>query len=277
MRIKLIISWCLFILHSTSSFSQNTSDLICFNHSLLVVDSTTYEAAIHSEFIAKFAYSHEKKLIGYEGFYLIGKTNYIEIFHENSFQGEKLNPGDIWVCTASLQANYIKTLDKLAPPSIQYKENENYNLLSIILEDSIVPLTTWEMTKKQYESWTKKEYHDSVSFLPVDYNSLEESDSASNYLMNDVEGLRLSLQKKDSLVIANYLNQIGFVKRTTHDEYTRFYNGDQFIELHFKEKDIVPTINRFYIKLNQYTDPTTEIIGNSRIECNGLSAIWIFD
>jgi len=39
---------------------QMSADLICFNHSLLFVDSTIYEAAVNSEFISHFAFSEEK-------------------------------------------------------------------------------------------------------------------------------------------------------------------------------------------------------------------------
>ncbi|NRA13156.1 MAG: hypothetical protein HRT57_14500 [Crocinitomicaceae bacterium] len=60
---------------------------VCFNHSLLVLDSTTYDAAVNSEFISYFAFSYEKQLPGYQGFYLIGATNYLEFFHPKSMEG----------------------------------------------------------------------------------------------------------------------------------------------------------------------------------------------
>ena len=84
---------------------------ICFNHSLLVLDSTTYAEAVNSEFIKKLAFSYEKKLPGYQGFYLIGASNYLEFFHPRSIEGEKLKNEEIWICFASLKANYLKTLN----------------------------------------------------------------------------------------------------------------------------------------------------------------------
>ena len=146
-----------------------------------------------------------------------------------------------------------------------------------MIKDSINPITTWEMRKKQYESWTKKEYDDSIAFLPVDYNSPQESDSSSHYLMNDVIGIGLSLNPNDSLKMVSYLREIGFDSCSRVNGLTRISNKDQFFELEFIEDFTSPTINRYFIRLNESVEPITEIIGNSSIECDGNLAIWEFN
>ncbi|PHR24545.1 MAG: hypothetical protein COA38_16455 [Fluviicola sp.] len=250
---------------------------VCFNHSLLFLDSTTYEAVVNSEFIGQFAFSHEKQLTGFNGFYLIGKTNYIEFFHPKSIEGEEYEPGTIWICLASLKANYLKTLNKEKLNFIKLESDNQHTELSLMTNDSINPISTRELRKKQYESWTKKEYHDSISFLPVDYNSPQESDSSSNYLMNDVYGIGLSLNPDDSLKVIRYLKEIGYDSYSEFNGCTRISNNDQFIELHISKDNMLLSINRFYIQLNQSVERSTEVIGNSRIECDGKSAIWIFE
>lgn len=247
---------------------------ICFNHSLLVLDSTTYAEFVNSEFLRKFAFSYEKQLPGYQGFYLIGATNYLEFFHPESMEGENLENGEIWICLASLKANYLNKLNKKEQNFIKYDFDDYYNYLSLITIDSINPITTWEMRQKQYESWTKKKYHDSITFLPVDYNSTQESDSSSNYLMNDVIGIGLSLNPNDSLKVISYLKEIGYDSYSAINGFTRISNKHQFFELQFIEELKSPTINRYFIQLNESVEATTEIIGNSRIECDDRLAIW---
>jgi len=123
----------------------------------------------------------------------------------------------------------------------------------------------------------KKDYNDTMDFLPVDYNSPEESDSSSNYLMNDVYGIGLSLNPDDSLKVIRYLKEIGYDSYSEFNGCTRISNNDQFIELHISKDNMLLSINRFYIQLNQSVERSTEVIGNSRIECDGKSAIWIFE
>lgn len=250
---------------------------VCFNHSLLVLDSVTYAAVINSEFLNQFAFSYEKRLSGYQGFYLIGSTNYIEFFHPEGMEGENLEKGEIWICLASLKANYLKKLNTRKLTFIEYESDDQYNYLSLMIKDSINPITTWEMRKKQYESWTKKEYHDSITLLPIDYNSPQESDSSSNYLMNDVNGIGLSLNPDDSLKVICYLKEIGYDSYSKFNGYTRISNNEQFIELYISKNINSPSINRFYIQLNKSVGRSTEVIGNSKIELNGKSAIWIFE
>lgn len=279
MKVRIIIFWICFILLSLGSCAvQKKSKPICFNHSLLVLDSVTYNAAVNSEFINKhFAFSHEKQLIGYHGFYLIGKTTYIELFHPKSVEGTVEEKGTIWICLVSLKANYLEKLNEEKLDFIEFGSDEDYNNLSLMIGDSIYPFTTWEMKKVQYESWTKKEYNDSMEFLPVDYNSQEESDSSSNYLMDDVKGIGLSLNADDSLKVIRYLEEIGYDSVSEYNGHLRLSKNDQFIELHILKEAVSMTINRYYIRLNKKVERHIEIIGNSRIECDGKTAIWFFE
>ncbi len=95
--------------------------------------------------------------------------------------------------------------------------------------------------------------------------------------MNDVIGIRLSLNPDDSLGMVNYLNAVGFEAVIEQNGFTTVSNNDQFIELQISEVINSPTINRFYIQLNKSVERSTEVIGNSRIECDGKSAIWYFE
>lgn len=261
----------------TTTNDIENKKLICFNHFLLVLDSMTYADAVKSEFLNQFAFSYEKQLPGYEGLYLIGSTNYLEFFHPKSIDGEELEIGEIWICLASLKANYLKTLNKRKLNYIEYESDDQFNYLSLMIKDSINPISTWEMRKNQYESWTKKEYHDSIAFLPVDYNSPQESDLSSNYLMNDVVGIGLSLNPTDSSRVISYLKEIGFKSSSKTKGIMRFSNQDQFIELDFRNKKASPKIKRYYIRLNKTVKQMTETIGNSRIECDGKQVIWYFE
>lgn len=256
---------------------KTSSNPICLNHAVLVLDSVTYYDAVNSEFIKQFAFSQERQLTGYKGFYLFGKTNYIELFHPKSFDGYEEEKGGIWINLAALKTNYIQNLNWENLPYAEYESNDQFHDLSLILSDSSNPIATWEMTKEHYESWTKKEYSNSIEFLPVDYNSPEDSDSSSNYLMNDINGLGLSVNPDDSLAITRYLNAIGFEAVSEQNGHTRISNNDQFIEFHISSENNSPTINRFYIQLNESVEKNTEVIGNSKIECDGKSAVWYFE
>lgn len=250
---------------------------ICFNHSVLVLDSATYFAVVNSELIKRLAFSQERQLNGYKGFYLFGKTNYIELFHPKSFDGYEEEEGGMWINLAPLKANYITNLNWEKLDFVKYESNDHYYDLSLIVGDSITPIATWEMTEAHYESWTKKEYNDSMDFLPVDYNSLQDSDSSSNYLMSDVIGIGIRLNPDDSLAVVSYLNTVGFAAVSELNGLTRVSNNDQFFELHFSIDKKLPTINRFYIRLSKPVEPIIEIIGNSRIQCDGNLAIWYFE
>ncbi len=95
--------------------------------------------------------------------------------------------------------------------------------------------------------------------------------------MNDIKGIGLSINPEDSLNLIRYLNEIGYNTYSELNGYTRISNKDQFIELHILKDINSPSINRFYIQLNKSVEKSTEVIGNSRIECNGKEAIWFFE
>lgn len=252
------------------------SSPICFNHTLLILDSSTYHAAVHSEFIKKFAYSQERQLKGYKGFYLFGKTNYIELFHPKSFDGHEEAAGGMWINLAPLKANYVRSLNWEGRADITYGSDDHYHDLSLILKDSTNPISTWEMTKEHYESWTHKKYNDSVDFLPIDYYSQQDSDSSSNYSMNDVIGIALTANHADNLAMTNYLKTVGFQLVSENGGVTTLSNNDQFIKLHGSEDQRSPAIYKFVIRLNEPVQPMEEIIGNSRIRCDGEIATWYF-
>lgn len=256
---------------------KTSSNPICFNHAVLVLDSATYYEVVNSKFIKQFAFSQERQLNGYKGFYLFGKTNYIELFHPKSFDGYVEEEGGIWINLAPLKANYINNLNWGNLDFVKYESNDHFHDLSLVVSDSNNPIATWEMTKVHYESWTKKKYNDSIEFLPVDYNSPQDSDSSSNYLMNDVVGIGLSINPEDSLSVVSYLSIVGYEAVSEQNGLTRISNNDQFIELHTSKAINTPTINRFYIQLNKPVEKSTEAIGNSRIEYDGKSAIWYFE
>ena len=282
LAIALVIGACSSAERNEEKILTTTNDIekkkpICFNHSLLVLDSMTYAEAVKSEYLNQFAFSYEKQLPGYTGLYLIGSTNYLEFFHPKSMDVEELEIGEIWICLASLKANYLNKLNAKNLRFIKYESDDQFNYLSLMVKDSINPITTWEMRKKQYESWTKKEYQDSITFLPVDYNSPQESDSSSNYLMKDLVGIGLSLHPDDSSKVISYLKEIGFNSMSKTKDIIRFSNQDQFIELFLTKNNCSPKIKRYYIRLNKTVKPMTEIIGKSRIECDGEQAIWYFE
>lgn len=249
---------------------------ICFNHTLLILDSATYHAAVNSAFIKKFAYSQERQLKGYKGFYLFGKTNYIELFHPKSFDGHEEEAGGMWINLAPLKANYLRSLEWEGRDHIHYGSDDQYHDLSLILKDSVNPISTWEVTKEHYESWTHKKYNDSVDFLPVDYYSQQDSDSSSNYAMNDVIGIALITNHSDNLAMTDYLTTVGFQIVSDKGGVTTLANNDQFIELHGSKAQRSPAIYKYIIRLNEPVRPMEEIIGNSRIQCEVTTATWYF-
>lgn len=255
---------------------STTSAPICFNHTLLILDSSTYHAAVNSEFIKKFAYSQERQLKRYKGFYMFGKTNYIELFHPKSFDGHEEEAGGMWINLAPLKANYLKSLEWEGRDHFHYGSDEHFHDLSLILKDSVNPISTWEMTKEHYESWTHKKYNDSLDFLPVDYYSQQDSDPSSNYAMNDVIGIALITNHSDSRAMTDYLTTVGFQLVAEKGGVTTLANNDQFIELHRSEDQRSPAIYKYVIRLNEPVQPVDVIIGSSRIHCEGTTATWYF-
>ncbi len=257
--------------------AQEAGQTLCFNHSLLVLDSTTYDALLESKFLASFAFSHEKHLSGYHGFYMIGRTNYIELFHEGSFDGETLDVGTTWICLAALKVGVVDELVSVKYPFITTEKDENFNSVSVVTDDTSEVISLREMQKSLYEGWAKKSYHDSVTFLPVDYNSPAESDSSKNYFFRDIKGIDLEANTEDIERIRAYLKLLGFKKEDDKKTHMRFEYHGQFIELFANDDMKSPKIRRFHLTLNRSIKEHIEPIGNSTLQCKGLKATWTFD
>ena len=155
-----------------------------------------------------------------------------------------------------------------------YSSDEDYDDLSLYFQDSTKLFTTWEMNKNHYENRSKKTFSDSVTFLPVDYNSPAESDSSRNYLFNNVTGLRISINNLDSLDVIEYLTLIGYSKTFTNENTLRFSNSTDFIEIDFHKEELIPRITTIYLKLNNENKSERIQIGNSEIVIEGNKAIW---
>jgi len=159
---KRILTLFIFLIVCSGARAQTQDCSVVLNHFLIVVDSTTYQAILGSEILnSNFAYAHEKKLRGYSGIYIIGQDNYIEIFHPKSYLAEDLPIGFTWICQASLFANCTEKYDLPNNDFITYSADDLYDELSVRLNDAAYKkdssslMTTWEINKKQYESWIK--------------------------------------------------------------------------------------------------------------------------
>ena len=272
---KLLIILSLFLGTTLSIKGQNNIPKIVLNHFLVIVDSTTYQEILKSKILnSNFAYSNEKKLNGYSGIYIIGQDNYIEIFNPKSIQNEVHKSGESWICHTSMKVNYLESLDVSRKKMFNYSSNEEFDELSLNFQDSTNLFTTWEMNKNHYENWSKKIFNDSVTFLSVDYNSLAESDSAKNYLFNNVTGIRVSINNSDSTDIVDYLTLIGYSKIISNENIFRFSNSVDFVELNFNKDIETPSITTIYMKLNSENKSERIQIGNSELFIEGNKAIW---
>lgn len=275
---KLLIFLSFFLGISLSVDGQINIPKIVLNHFLVVVDSTTYQEILKSKILnSNFAYSHEKKLRDWSGIYIIGQDNYIEIFNPKSMQNEVLKLGESWVCHTSLKVNYLESLKVSNKEIFNYSSDEDYDDLSLYFQDSTKLFTTLEINKNHYENWSKKTFSDSVTFLPVDYNSPAESDSSRNYLFNNVTGLRISINNLDSLDVIEYLTLIGYSKTFTNENTFRFSNSTDFIEIEFHKEELIPRITTIYLKLNNENKSERIQIGNSELVIEGNKAIWEFN
>ena len=271
---KLLIILSLFLGTTLSIKGQNNIPKIVLNHFLAIVDSTTYEEILKSKILnSNFAFSHEKKLKGYSGIYIMGQDNYIEIFNPKSIQNEVHKPGESWICHTSMKVNHLENLNA-SKKTFNYSTNEEFDELSLYFKDSTNLFTTWEMNKNHYENWSKKTFSDSVNFLAVDYNSPAESDSSRNYLFNNVAGVRISINKSDSLEIIDYMTLIGYSKTITKENKLRFTNSTDFIEIVFHKEKEIPRITTIYLKLNSENKSERIQIGNSELIIKGKQAIW---
>lgn len=265
-----------FILGSIlTTIGQNNIPQIVLNHFLVIVDSITYEDILKSKiFNSNFAYSREKKLNGYKGIYLIGEDNYIEIFNPNSIQNEIHKPGESWICHTSMKVNILENL-YATKKMFNYSTSEDFDELSLFLQDSINLFTTWEMNKNHYEKWSKKTFSDSVNFLSVDYNSPAESDSSRNYLFSNVAGVRISIDKSDSLDVIQYMTLIGYSKTITEKNKIRFSNSKDFVEIVFRNENEIPRITGIFMTLNNNSNKFERLqIGISELLISGNFAVW---
>ena len=271
---KSLIILSLFLGTTSSIKGQNNIPKTVLNHFLVIVDSTTYEEILKSKILnSNFAFSHEKKLKGYSGIYIIGQDNYIEIFNPKSIQNEVHKPGESWICHTSMKVNQLENLNT-SKKMFNYSTNGEFDELSLYFKDSTNLFTTWEMNKNHYENWSKKTFSDSVNFLAVDYNSPAESDSSRNYLFNNVAGVSISINKSDSLEIIDYMTLIGYSKTITKENKLRFSNSTDFIEIVFHKEKEIPRITTIYLKLNSENKSERIQIGNSELIIKGKQAIW---
>jgi phage anti-repressor protein len=278
---KRILVLFIFITVYSGTHAQAQNCSVVLNHFLIVVDSTTYKAILNSEILnSNFAYSHEKKLKDYSGIYIVGQDNYIEIFHPKSYLAEDLPVGFTWICQASLVANCTEKYDLPNNDFITYASNDFFDELSVHLndvaykKDSSALMTTWEINKKQYESWIKKPFNDSLHFQTTDYNSAAESDSSKNYLFKNITGLRLNLNQTDSIQVTQYLTLIGYTVESSDKTKITFSNSIDFIELDFSKDVEFASISMIYFKLNQLTELKRITIGSSEILMEGTTGKW---
>jgi hypothetical protein len=277
-KIKLkALPFLILLLGITSSANGQLSNVnIVLNHFLVIVDSITYQEILNSKILnSNFAYAHEKQLSGYSGIYVFGQNNYIEIFNPRSIQNELHSPGESWVCHTSLKVNHLESIDISNKSRIVYSTDEEFDDLSLYFQDSTNLFTTWEMNKNHYENWSKKIFHDSVTFLPVDYNSPADSDSSKNYLFKDVAGIKITLNHSDSSDVIDYLTLLGYSRSLSNTNTIRFSNSIDFIELDFQKEVKMASISTIYLNLKNESLTEQLQIGQTTLFIDGKQAVWI--
>ena len=271
-----ILSLFLFLSLSLSAKAQDCS--VVLNHFLIVVDSVTYQSLLSSELVnSELAFAHEKTLSNWKGLYVIGEDNYIEIFHPKSIYDDSIPVGFSWISQSSLKANCLKNYKLPNNDFIEYDSDEIFDYLSLNTQDSSNLMTTHEMNKDQYESWTKKIYNDSLTFEAVDYNSIAESDSSKNYLFKNVSGLEIILNQRDSLSISQYLQLIGYTLEASKKSTLKFSNGTDFLTIKFSMDTRMATVNTIYFELRQSTASRTIYLGSSIINLNDKTGKWVIN
>lgn len=257
---------------------QGSAPKIVLNHFLVIVDSITYQEILKSKILnSDFAYSHEKKLNGYSGIYILGQDNYIEVFSPNSIENEYHEPGNSWICYSSMKANYLKELNSTRENKFEFSSDNEFDYLSIYFQDSTNLITTWEMKKSHYENWSKKTFNDSVSFLSVDYNSPEESDSSKNYLFNNILGIKVLVNSADSTTIIDYMKLIGYSKIVKKGNSICFSNSVDFIEMDFQIGVTIPTVTTVFMELKNERKAERIEIGKSVLYIERNQATWEFN
>ncbi|MCG8575323.1 MAG: DUF5829 family protein [Flavobacteriales bacterium] len=274
MKKTLILFWSMLL--CGASFSQD-KPAVQLNHLMLIVDSSSYEAICNSEFIQKqFAFSYHKKFGEWNGFYLIGERNYLEIFPEYDFTPPELETGVNWACLSSMKSGTLSTLNQ-NETVFDLEEDSESTYLSLTLSDSLCPLSVWEMKKSYYESWTKKEFKEGMHFLDTDYNSPAESDSSKNYMFNNIIGISYQANEKDSSLIRTYFEACGYTISSSGAKSLILENGFEKIRFHFS-----PMIKGFSVESIEFElDVPYPILklpfGNSRLEIAGKRARWYFN
>lgn len=257
---------------------QCSEPKIVLNHFLVIVDSITYQEILESTILnSDFAYSHEKKLKGYSGIYILGQDNYIEVFNPKSIENEYHEPRNSWVCYSSMKANYLKELNSTSGNKFEFSSDNEFDDLSIYFQDSTNLIATWEMKKSHYENWSKKTFNDSVSFLSVDYNSPEESDSSKNYLFNNILGIKVLVDNADSTTIIDYMKLIGYSKISERGNSICFSNSGDFIEVDFQTGVKIPTVTTVFMELKNERKRERIEIGKSVLYIDGNRATWEFN
>lgn len=276
-----ILTLFLFFSSYSGAQAQQQDCSVLLNHFLIVVDSNTYQSILGSELLnSDFAFAKEMSK-NWEGIYIIGQDNYIEIFHPKSIADENLPIGFSWICQTSLVANCTEKYDLPNIKQITYSSDEIFDELSVqtqdstyYAQDSSVLITTREMNRNQYESWTKKVFNDSLNFLTTDYNSAAESDSSKNYLFNNVSGITVSLNRRDSISVTQYLNLIGYSAVSNIESKSKFSNSIDFIELDFSKNVEFASISTIYFELDRQSKSRKIAIGNTEIIIEGNTGIW---
>ncbi|MDX2362204.1 MAG: DUF5829 family protein [Crocinitomicaceae bacterium] len=270
----------LFVFTIGLTYSQQ-GPIIRLNHLLVVVDSATYSALCDSSLKTKeLWYSHQKQLKDWEGLYIIGENNYLEIFHPNSFNGNPMLKGENWTCYASMKSEYLESLS-YDSTYVKFDEDDYTQTLSFALNDYLSPFEIWEMKALQYETWTKqwtkKEFESGMSFNPVDYNSPAESDSSKNYLFNDIVGITYTIPSIDSVKTIGFFEICGYSITERTIDMVSFDNGAERVTLFFKDEINTVLVNSIELKLNQNCRKKEYLIGLSKLVIDGNTAIWNFN
>ena len=253
---------------------------VVLNHFYVSVDIETYQAIKASHlFTSDIALSYEKNK-NWEGIYFIGSENYIEIFHPLSIPNEYIPVGFSWICLSSLQPNFLEHLDVTNHPQFSFESDDNYDDLSVFTKDSIYVknsaslISTMEMNRKRYESWTQKKWNDTLPFSPVDYNSPIESDSSLNFAFDNVAGLDLIVNTKDLNNLCSYLELVGYEKEAHSSSSIKYSNGKDFISIETSDEISLASIKSIHLTFDQFIPQKRLIIGTTVLQIFGKAGQW---
>ncbi|MGV3610702.1 MAG: DUF5829 family protein [Fluviicola sp.] len=269
----------LFVLIAGGACAQQEPS-IRLNHLWIALDSTTYQAIRNSDFLKSgFAYSMEKQLTYWEGFYIIGKNTYLELFHPKSIVGEKLVPGQNWTSYSSLQSGSVNSL-ALDSSYINMEDDDHFkclNYISYVQDDTLSPFAIYEMKQLHYEGWVKKEFKQGMTFDPVDYNSRAESDSSENYLFQDIVGITYSIPSADAANAIDFFSKSGYPVKKRAKNCVVCDNGTERIVLLFKDNAGTVLVNSLELKLRGKYKKKKYFFGQSKLLIKGETATWCFN